>query len=240
MCCATNRLGTASDLNKPLASVILSPANIETEDDGCKRFNLYLRFIKMKITPTSIPDVLIIEPRVFGDERGFFMETYSARAFAEIGITRSFVQDNHSLSRKGTLRGLHYQLANPQAKLCRVVRGAVWDVAVDIRRGSPTFGQQMGALLSAENKRSIYVPRGFAHGFLVLSDEAEFLYKCDDFYAPGDEYSVRWDDVALAIEWPFAQHGIGAPLLSEKDEKAPLLSNVNDENLPYFSNNLTE
>ena len=193
----------------------------------------------MQIIPTSIPDVLLIEPRVFGDERGFFMETYSARALAEAGIMRSFVQDNHSLSRKGTLRGLHYQLANPQAKLCRVVRGAVWDVAVDIRRGSPTFGQHMGALLSAENKRLIYVPRGFAHGFLVLSDEAEFLYKCDNFYAPGDEYSVRFDDAELKIEWPMAQHGIETPLLSPKDEKAPLLSSIEAENLPCFSNNLT-
>lgn len=194
----------------------------------------------MQIIPTSLPEVMLIEPRIFGDERGFFMETYSARAFAEIGITRSFVQDNHSLSRKGTLRGLHYQLANPQAKLCRVVRGAVWDVAVDIRRGSPTFGQHTSALLSAENKRLIYVPRGFAHGFLVLSDEAEFLYKCDNYYSPGDEYGVRWDDEAFAIHWPIEEHGIGAPLLSDKDEKAPVLANINDENLPYFSNKSTE
>lgn len=194
----------------------------------------------MKIIPTSLPEVQLIEPRVFCDERGFFMETYSARAFAELGMTRPFVQDNHSLSRKGTLRGLHYQLANPQAKLCRVVRGAVWDAAVDIRRDSPTFGQHTGALLSAENKRSIYVPRGFAHGFLVLSDEAEFLYKCDNYYSPGDEYSVLWDDVALAIQWPFAEYEVSAPLLSQKDENAPVLSLINNEILPYFSNNLTE
>ena len=194
----------------------------------------------MQLIPTSIPEVLIIEPRVFGDERGFFMETYSARALAELGVTRSFVQDNHSLSRQGTLRGLHYQLRNPQAKLCRVVRGAVWDVAADIRRGSPTFGQHVGVLLSAENKRSIYVPRGFAHGFLVLSDEAEFLYKCDDFYAPGDEYGVRWDDVALDIEWPLREHEIESPLLSDKDENAPLLQDVEAENLPLFSHNFTQ
>ncbi len=193
----------------------------------------------MQITPTAVPEVLLIEPRVFGDERGFFMETYSARAFAELGITRSFVQDNHSLSRKGTLRGLHYQLHHPQAKLCRVVRGAVWDVAVDIRRGSPTFGHHVGALLSADNKRSIYIPRGFAHGFLVLSDEAEFLYKCDEFYAPGDEYGVRFDDATLGIQWPLQEHGIAAPLLSGKDEKAPILADITAANLPDFSHNLT-
>jgi len=194
----------------------------------------------MQIIPTSLPEVLLIEPRVFGDERGFFMETYSARAFAELGITRPFVQDNHSLSRQGTLRGLHYQLKNPQAKLCRVVRGAVWDVAVDIRRDSPTFGSHVATLLSAENKRSIYVPRGFAHGFVVLSDEAEFLYKCDDFYAPGDEYSVRWDDAALGIEWPLHESGIATPLLSEKDRIAPLLAEVAAANLPVFSHNFTK
>ena len=194
----------------------------------------------MQLIPTEIPEVFIIEPRVFGDERGFFMETYSARALAELGITRSFVQDNHSLSRKGTLRGLHYQLKNPQAKLCRVIRGAVWDVALDVRRGSPTFGQYASALLSAENKRMIYVPRGFAHGFLVLSDEAEFLYKCDDYYAPGDEYGVRFDDVAADIGWPLAQYGIDTPLLSVKDERAPLLGEVLAENLPLFSHPFTK
>ncbi len=194
----------------------------------------------MELIPTQIPEVKIIEPRVFGDARGFFMETYGARAFAEAGITRAFAQDNHSLSRRGTLRGLHYQLENPQAKLCRVVRGAVWDVAADIRRGSPTFGQHVGVLLSAENKRSIYVPRGFAHGFLVLSDEAEFLYKCDDYYAPGDEYGVRWDDETLGIEWPLSEHQIAAPLLSGKDESAPVLEDIAAENLPLFSHNFTQ
>ena len=194
----------------------------------------------MQLIPTSLPEVRLLEPRVFGDERGFFMETYSARAYAEIGIMGSFVQDNHSLSRRGTLRGLHYQLTNPQAKLCRVVRGAVWDVAVDVRRGSPTFGQHVGALLSAENKRLIYVPQGFAHGFLVLSEEAEFLYKCDAFYTPGDEYGVRWDDVALEIEWPLQKYEIEAPLLSGKDEIAPLLSEIEPDNLPLFSQNFTQ
>lgn len=194
----------------------------------------------MQLIPTSLPEISLIEPRVFGDQRGFFMETYSARAFAEFGIMHSFVQDNHSLSRRGTLRGLHYQLANPQAKLCRVIRGAVWDVAVDIRRGSPTFGQHVGALLSAENKRLIYIPSGFAHGFLVLSDEAEFLYKCDDHYSSADEYGVRWDDAALAIQWPLQEHGIAAPLLSGKDEIAPVLADIAAANLPEFSHNFTK
>ena len=193
----------------------------------------------MQLIPTELPEVLLIEPRVFGDERGFFMETYSARAFAKLGIERPFVQDNHSLSSRGTLRGLHYQRDNPQAKLCRVVRGAVWDVAVDIRRGSPTFGQHAGALLSAENKRQIYVPRGFAHGFLVLSDEAEFLYKCDDFYAPGDEYGVRWNDEALGIAWPLQQYGIEKPLLSDKDREALTSAEIAAPDLPIFSDKLT-
>ena len=193
----------------------------------------------MQIIPTSLPEVRLIEPRVWGDERGFFMETYSARAFAEFGIGLPFVQDNHSLSRRGTLRGLHYQLENPQAKLCRVVRGEVWDVAVDIRRGSPTFGQHIGVLLSAANKRLLYIPRGFAHGFLVLSDEAEFLYKCDALYTPSDEHAVRWDDADLGIGWPLQHHGIERPLLSEKDENAPLLSAVAAADLPVFSHNFT-
>ena len=188
----------------------------------------------MQITPTSLPEVSILEPRVFGDTRGFFMETYSARTFAAAGIERAFVQDNHSLSVRGTLRGLHYQLQHPQAKLCRVVRGAVWDVAVDIRRDSPTFGQHIGTLLSDHNKRQLYVPRGFAHGFLVLSDEAEFLYKCDDYYAPGDEYSLRFDDETLGINWPLGEYEIGEPLLSEKDRDAPRLSEICDANLPQF------
>ncbi len=188
----------------------------------------------MQITPTSLPEVSILEPRVFGDTRGFFMETYSARAFAAAGIERAFVQDNHSLSVRGTLRGLHYQLQHPQGKLCRVVRGAVWDVAVDIRRGSATFGQHVSTLLSDHNKRQLYVPRGFAHGFLVLSDEAEFLYKCDDYYAPGDEYSLRWDDEKLGIEWPLGEYDIGAPLLSDKDGRAPQLGEISDANLPQF------
>lgn len=167
------------------------------------------------------------------------MQTYTEREFATWGIERPFVQHNHSMSVKGTLRGLHYQLRNPQAKLCRVVRGAVWDVAVDIRLGSPHFGQHVSTLLSAENKRQIYVPRGFAHGFLVVSDEAEFLYQCDNYYTPGDEYGVRWDDPALAIAWPLRQYEIECPLLSPKDQTAPLLDKIAHTDLPQFSPMLT-
>jgi dTDP-4-dehydrorhamnose 3,5-epimerase len=151
----------------------------------------------MKKIDTCLPGVFLFEPQVFGDSRGFFMETYSARKFAEFGIETNFVQDNHSRSSKGVLRGLHYQLENPQSKLCRVISGSVFDVAVDIRLDSPTFGKWVGAVLSAENKRQIFVPQGFAHGFLTLEDGTEFLYKCDNFYTPGDEYGIRWNDEAI-------------------------------------------
>jgi dTDP-4-dehydrorhamnose 3,5-epimerase len=189
----------------------------------------------VKKIETSLPGVFLLEPQVFGDARGFFMETYSARQFADFGITTNFVQDNHSRSSKGVLRGLHYQLKNPQSKLCRVVSGSVFDVAVDIRPGSPTFGRWIGAVLSAENKRQIFVPRGFAHGFLTLEDGTEFLYKCDDFYTPGDEYGIRWNDDAIGIEWPFEQFGIETPLLSGKDEITPLLRECERQQLPIFS-----
>ncbi len=184
----------------------------------------------MKLIETSLPGVLVFEPQVFGDARGFFMETYSARTFAEFGIADAFVQDNHSLSARGTLRGLHFQLKNPQSKLCRAVRGAVLDVAVDVRVGSPHFGRHVAVELSAQNKRLIYVPRGFAHGFVVLSDEAEFLYKCDDFYAPGDEGSVAWNDPQIGIDWKLEIE----PLLSGKDAAAPLLDSIVPENLPLY------
>ncbi len=189
----------------------------------------------MKQIETSLPGVWVLEPSVFGDARGFFMETFSARKFAELGLQTEWVQDNHSLSARGTLRGLHYQLQNPQAKLCRVVRGAVLDVAVDIRRGSPHFGKHVAVELSAENKRQILVPRGFAHGFLVLSDEAEFLYKCDNFYTPGDEFGVAWNDGDIGIAWDLAALGLDAPLLSGKDAVAPRLHDVAPEQLPIFS-----
>lgn len=169
----------------------------------------------MKVIETPLPEVLILEPRVFGDERGFFYESFNARAFAEAtGLSREFVQDNHSRSQRGVLRGLHYQLQQAQGKLVRVSAGEVYDVAVDIRRGSPTFGRWVGAHLSAENKRQMWVPEGFAHGFLVLSEFAEFLYKTTDYYAPAHERCIRWDDPSLAIDWPLAE----APQLSAKDQ----------------------
>ena len=168
----------------------------------------------MNITDTKIPAVKLIEPKVFGDERGFFMETWNEKAFREAGINETFVQDNHSRSVKNTLRGLHYQIKQPQGKLVRVTRGEVFDVAVDMRKSSPTFGQWVGATLSEDNKQMLWVPPGFAHAFYVTSEEAEFQYKCTDYYAPGDEYSIRWDDPDLAIDWPLNGE---APRVSEKD-----------------------
>ena len=168
----------------------------------------------MKIIDTIIPDVKIIEPAVFGDERGFFMETWQEQKFNELVCERRFVQDNHSKSRQGILRGLHYQTEQTQGKLVRVVAGEVFDVAVDIRRDSPNFGQWTSAVLSAENRCQLWIPPGFAHGFLVLSDSAEFLYKTTDYYAPALERCIRWDDPALAINWPLS----AAPVLSAKDQ----------------------
>ena len=170
---------------------------------------------------TSIPEVLIFEPKVFGDERGFFFESYNQQAFeAATGLSAKFVQDNHSRSAKSVLRGLHYQIEQPQGKLVRVTQGEVFDVVVDIRQSSPTFGQWVGARLSAENKHQMWVPAGFAHGFLVLSDFAEFLYKTTDFYAPQHESCILWDDPAIGIAWPLD----GEPLLSNKDKQGLLLS----------------
>lgn len=168
----------------------------------------------MNVIDTAIPDVKIIEPKVFGDARGFFYESFNARAFAEgTGVNVPFVQDNHSKSARNVLRGLHYQLQQAQGKLVRVVQGEVWDVAVDIRRSSPTFGKWVGVILSAENNRQLWVPAGFAHGFVVLSETAEFLYKTTDYYAPAHERCIAWNDPTLAIEWPIH----GAPSLSTKD-----------------------
>ncbi len=169
----------------------------------------------MKIIDTAIADVKILEPRVFGDERGFFMETWREDWFNAHVCERRFVQDNHSKSRQGILRGLHYQTENTQGKLVRVVAGEVFDVAVDMRKESPTFGHWVGVLLSAENKRQLWVPEGFAHGFYVTSDSAEFVYRCTNYYNPSAEHSVRWDDPELAISWPLVAGQ--APLLSEKD-----------------------
>ena len=175
----------------------------------------------MPLQTTTIPDVLIIEPNVFGDERGFFYESFNARSFAEqTGVKTNFVQDNHSKSAKGVLRGLHYQIQQPQGKLVRVVAGEVFDVAVDIRKQSPTFGRWVGVILSAENKRQMWVPEGFAHGFLVTSESAEFLYKTTDYYAPEHERSILWNDPAIGIEWPIESE----PTLSNKDNVAKLLS----------------
>lgn len=174
--------------------------------------------MSMNIVKTALPEVLILEPKVFGDDRGSFFESFNARQFEDAtGLKRDFVQDNHSRSAKNVLRGLHYQIQQPQGKLVRVVAGTVFDVAVDIRRSSPNFGKWVGVELSAENKRQLWVPEGFAHGFVVLSESAEFLYKTTDYYAPQFERSLRWDDPALAIHWPID----GAPVLSKKDEDAP-------------------
>ncbi len=179
----------------------------------------------MHVIPTALAGVLVLEPRVFGDDRGFFMESYNRRSFAQAtGLDIDFVQDNHSRSRKGVLRGLHYQLRQPQGKLVRVTHGAVFDVAVDIRRGSPTFGRWVGVELSADNHRQLWVPPGLAHGFVVLSDSADFLYKTTDYYAPEHERSIAWDDPAIGIDWPLAAHGITAPLLSAKDRAGQPLS----------------
>ncbi len=173
----------------------------------------------MNFIPTDIADVILIEPDVFGDERGFFMETWHQHKFAEAGIDATFVQDNHSRSARGILRGLHFQNPQPQGKLVRVIQGEVFDVAVDLRRGSPTFGQWVGEYLSAENKRMLWVPEGFAHGFYVTSEVADFVYKCTDFYAPQHEHSLRWDDPDLAISWPLVDGH--PPRLSAKDAQAP-------------------
>ncbi|MEL7036937.1 MAG: dTDP-4-dehydrorhamnose 3,5-epimerase [Cyanobacteria bacterium J06592_8] len=170
----------------------------------------------MNVLPTSIPDVLILEPKVFGDERGFFFESFNQKVFTDkTGVTAEFVQDNHSRSRQGVLRGLHYQIEQVQGKLLRVVEGEIFDVAVDIRKGSPTFGQWVGSVISAENKRQFWVPPQFAHGFLVLSDVAEVLYKTTDYYSPQHERSILWNDPDLGIEWPL--NGI-EPILSAKDQ----------------------
>jgi len=167
----------------------------------------------MNIIPSEIPDVLVLEPKVFGDARGFFYESYNRRAMTEAGILDDFVQDNHSRSAKGVLRGLHYQIQNTQGKLVRVISGSVYDVAVDLRKSSPTFGKWVGMELSAENKRMAWIPKGFAHGFVVTSDTAEFLYKTTDYWAPQFERSLLWNDPALGITWPLE----GEPTIAAKD-----------------------
>jgi dTDP-4-dehydrorhamnose 3,5-epimerase len=175
----------------------------------------------MIITPTSLPGVLRIEPRVFGDDRGFFLESWNAERFASAGLNLDFVQDNHSRSARNVLRGLHYQLQNPQGKLVRVAAGAVFDVAVDLRRDSPYFGRWTGHELTAENHHMLWIPPGFAHGFVVLSDTADFLYKCTALYDAADDHALRWNDPALGIDWP-----VTAPLLSARDAAAPALADA--------------
>lgn len=177
----------------------------------------------MNLLPTSIPEVIIIEPRVFGDERGFFLESWHEERFVEAGLDLRFVQDNHSRSARGVLRGIHYQLNNPQGKLVRVVAGRVFDIAVDLRRSSASFGKWVGVELSADNKQMLWVPPGFGHGFLTLEDGTEFLYKCTDFYDPEDEQCIRWDDPMIGIKWPI---GDIKPSLSAKDQIGVSLSNA--------------
>jgi len=183
----------------------------------------------MKVSSTSLPDVLIIEPQVFEDTRGFFMETYHQKRYEQFNIDCAFVQDNFSHSTHGILRGLHYQLQYPQAKLVQAIHGSIFDVAVDIRQGSPTFGKWVGAHISDKNRRQIFVPKGFAHGFCVLSKTADILYKCTDFYAPDDEEGILWSDPGIDIDWPVTD-----PLLSDKDSKYPCLKDVPRENLPKY------
>jgi dTDP-4-dehydrorhamnose 3,5-epimerase len=178
---------------------------------------------------TSLPEVWELQPKVFSDARGFFLETYHKQKFSDLGIPDVFIQDNHSRSAKGTLRGLHYQLRHTQAKLCRVVEGEVLDVAVDVRIGSPTFGKWASVLLSAERQNQVYIPQGFAHGFVALSDSVQFLYKCSDLYDPASEYGIIWNDPALAISW-----GVANPLVSEKDAKYSTLAAMPREFLPQY------
>jgi dTDP-4-dehydrorhamnose 3,5-epimerase len=184
----------------------------------------------MRRIDTSLPGVFILEPVLLSDQRGWFMESYNQRLMAEIGITDVFVQDNQSSSFRNAVRGLHYQLVFPQAKLCRVLKGEVIDTVVDIRRGSPSFGQWVSVRLTAENRRQVYVPRGFAHGFAVMSEDAEFFYKCSEFYHPDDERGIRWNDPDLKVDWQVPE----APIVSEKDAHLPCLGQVPSSNLPTF------
>jgi dTDP-4-dehydrorhamnose 3,5-epimerase len=184
----------------------------------------------MKVIETRLPGVVVIEPQVFGDARGFFYESYNEAKYRAAGIDRAFVQSNVSRSARGVLRGLHYQWPNPQGKLVSVLEGEVYDVAVDIRRGSPTFGQSAAVMLTAENHRHFWIPEGFAHGFCVVSEFATFTYQCTALYDPRADAGIRWNDAALAIDWPVAE-----PLLSDKDGKAPLLAEVAAERLPVYA-----
>jgi dTDP-4-dehydrorhamnose 3,5-epimerase len=185
--------------------------------------------VNMKVTRLKLQDVLLVEPRIFKDNRGHFLETYQTHRYRQEGIAATFVQDNLSYSTKGVVRGLHYQLQQPQGKLVSVAAGEVLDVVVDIRRGSPHFGKSMSIILSSDNYRQLYIPEGFAHGFSVLSERALFLYKCTDYYHPGDEYGIRWDDPSLEIDWP-----PGEFILNDKDKGFPLLKDVPEQHLPVW------
>ena len=185
--------------------------------------------MSIKYTETGLPGVLLIDPRVFKDSRGFFMETFHQKKYAEAGIDHAFVQDNYSHSMRGTLRGLHYQLEHPQGKLVYVITGEIYDVAVDIRRGSPGFGKWVGQYLSDKNRRQIFVPEGFAHGFCVLSETADVLYKTTDLYNPDDEYGVLWSDPTIGIDWP-----VDVPIVSDKDKQFPGLKEAPEKNLPIY------
>ncbi len=183
----------------------------------------------MKFIETALPGVILIEPDVFRDDRGFFTETFHQRKYADGGIARAFVQDNHSHSKRGTLRGLHYQFRHPQAKLVHVITGEIFDVAVDIRHGSPTFGKWVGSLLSGDNKRQIFIPEGFAHGFCVMSETADVLYKCSDLYAPDDDRGLFWADPTIGIDWP-----VQTPFLSKKDSQNPKLAHIPEGDFPMY------
>jgi len=185
--------------------------------------------LSIEYTKTDLPGVLLIEPRVFNDSRGFFMETFHQKKYAEAGIDHAFIQDNYSHSTRGTLRGLHYQLEHPQAKLVYVIKGEIYDVAVDIRRGSPEFGKWTGQYLSDKNRRQIFVPEGFAHGFCVISETADVLYKATDLYNPDDEYGVLWSDPTIGIDWP-----VEVPIVSDKDKQFPVLQDVPEQHLPIY------
>lgn len=185
--------------------------------------------MSLVVEPTSLPGVLLFRPTAHGDARGFFMETFRANTYADAGLTLPFVQDNHSRSRAGILRGLHYQWPHPQGKLISVARGSVFDVAVDIRRGSPHFGRWFGTVLSDQNHCQLWVPPGFAHGFCVMSEEVDFTYKCTEYYRPEHDAAIRWDDPAIGVEWPLDTL---TPLLSPKDQIAPLLADIPADRLP--------
>lgn len=185
--------------------------------------------MSIKYIKTDIPGVMLLEPKVFKDSRGFFMETFHQNKYAEVGIDHAFIQDNYSHSTQGTLRGLHYQLKHPQGKLIYVITGEIFDVAVDIRQGSPTFGQCVGEYLSGQNKRQIFIPEGFAHGFCVTSETADVLYKTTDLYNPDDEYGVLWSDPDIGIDWP-----VEVPIVSDKDKQYPRLRNAIETQLPIY------